>query len=125
MDLLTPLTQAIDEQRRRKLREQIAQGKCEARVACCHVHPDDMYWTKQCRLKLKRGILPRVSLNPLTFTPEKPGSALRATWHCLEHFDTTEALSPQREHFHDDSARRSVGPDSRPEVAGCARFAKP
>ena len=121
VDLLTPLTQAIDAQGRRKLLEQIAQGKCEARVACCHVHPDDMYWTKQCRLKLKRGILPRVSLNPLTFTPEKPGSALRATRYCLEHFDTIEALSPQREHFHDDSARRSVGPDSSPEVAGCAR----
>jgi len=56
VDLLTPLTQAIDAQGRRKLLEQIAQGKCEARVACCHVHPDDMYWTKQCRLKLKRGI---------------------------------------------------------------------
>jgi hypothetical protein len=81
VDLLTPLTQAIDEQRRRKLREQIAQGKCEARVACCRVHPDDMCWTKECPLKLKPRISPRVSLNPLTFTPDKLGGALRATWY--------------------------------------------
>lgn len=121
VDLLTPLTQAISEQRRRKLRAQVEKGKCEARVACCHVHPDDMYWTKQCRLKLKPGIVTRVSLKPLTCTPDKPGGALRATKHCLEYFGATEALSPQREHFHDDSARRSMGPDSSAEVAGSAR----
>ena len=120
VDLLTPLTQGIEAQRRRELLKQIAEEKCEARVACCHVHPDDMYWTKKCRLKLKPNISPRVSLMPLTKTPDKRGSALRATKHCLECFGATVELSPQREHFHDDSARRSMGPDSSPEVAGCA-----
>ena len=121
VDLLTPLTQGMGKQKRRKLRAQATEGKCEARVACCHVHPDDMYWTKQCRLKLKPDIVPCVSLNPLTCTPDKPGSALRAIKYCLEYFGATEALSPQREHFHDDSARRSMGPHSSAEVAGSTR----
>ena len=43
VDLLTPLTQGMDAHRRRELLEQIAQGKCGARVACCHVHPEYMY----------------------------------------------------------------------------------
>ena len=121
VDLLTPLTQAINDQRRRKLREQSKRGKCGARVACCHVHPDDMYWTKKCKLRLKPDIVPRVSLKPLTKTPDVAGAPLRATNHCLNTFGATEALSPQREHFHDDSARRSMGPDSSAEVAGSAR----
>ena len=120
VDLLTPLTQGMGKQKRRRIRKQIAEEKCEARVACCHVHPDDMYWTKKCRLQLKPRASPRVSLKPLTKTPDVAGAPLRATNHCLECFGATEELSPQREHFHDDSARRSMGPDSSPEVAGCA-----
>ena len=53
----------MEEQILRKLHEQIARGKCGAHVACCHVPPDDMYWTKKCVLMLKPGIVPRVSLN--------------------------------------------------------------
>jgi len=108
LDLLTPLTQAIDAQRRRKLLEQIAQGKCEARVACCHVHPDDMYWTKKCRLRLKPRTSPRVSLKPLAKTPDVAGAPLRATRHCLNTFGASEAVSPQRADFAGDSARRAM-----------------
>ena len=108
VDLLTPLTQGIEAQRRRELLKQIAEEKCEARVACCHVHPDDMYWTKKCRLKLKPNISPRVSLKPLTKTPDVAGAPLRATDHCLNTFGASEAVSPQRSDFAGDSARRAM-----------------
>ena len=44
LDLLTPLTQAIDEQRRRKLREQIAQGKAQTwHPAAGEFEPADLH----------------------------------------------------------------------------------
>lgn len=85
----------------------------KACVACYQVLPDDMFGAKECRLKFRQGILPRACLNPLTFTLDDLDSALTATWRRLEHFGASEALSPQRKHFHEDSARRSTGPDSK------------